>query len=146
MLLHYKYALAWVSEERWRCRGTPRVTLAWNGFHSLVSFFPSVPFLFVLFPPSTLPISFLPLLTPILQIKPRTTPTNDANGPDVSRRPCSALLQHLSPPLVTPMPTRRHRALQHPTLHPRRRHLPQLQIPLGCSGERVGIRLALTLR
>ena len=72
-------------EERWRCRSLSRVTLAWNGFRCLASFFPSVPLLFALLPPSTLPISFLPLLTPILQIKPRTTPTNDANGPDVSR-------------------------------------------------------------
>ena len=26
-------------EERWKCRGLLRVTLAWNGFHCLASFF-----------------------------------------------------------------------------------------------------------
>ena len=60
------------------------IGMEWLPLSSL--FFPSVPLLFVLLPPSTLPISFLPLLIPIFQIKPRTTPTNDANGPDVSRR------------------------------------------------------------
>jgi hypothetical protein len=36
--------------------------------------------------PFTLSMSSLPLLMPIPQIKPRITPTNDAHGPDVSRR------------------------------------------------------------
>ena len=59
------------------------VGMEWLPLSSLF-FFP-VPLLFILLPPSTLPVSCLPLLTPILQIKPRATPTNDANGADVSR-------------------------------------------------------------